>query len=72
MALTLILTNWGSEDRKVMVYLEAVGVRVWVSRVVPEEGERMVMVRDWLVGIELSPSREERVMVLGYLVDTGY
>jgi hypothetical protein len=67
-----MLTNWGSEDRKVTVYLPAWGVKLdWVSRVVPEEGERIVTVRAWLAGITASPSKEDRVIVLGYLVATA-
>ena len=57
-------TSWGSEDRKLMVYLPEVGVRLaWVSRIV--EPERMVTVIGWLLGIEDSPSREVNWIDLG-------
>lgn len=70
MALILMLTNWGSEDRKVTVYcLEALGVRLlWVSRVVPDDGDKTVAVMVILLGMAAIPSKEVRVISLGYLV----
>ena len=50
-----------------MVYcLLALGVRFWVSKTV--EPERMVTVMLWLLGMAERPSREVKVIVLGYLV----
>src|SRR5579862_9412729 len=64
-----MFTIWGSEDRKVMVYFPAVAARLlWVSRVVPEEGDRTVAVMVVPAGIVDIPSREVKVTVLGYLV----
>ena len=68
LAFMRILTNWGSEDRKVTVYLPADGVRVWVSRVEPLAGETTVAVICSLAGIVDRPSREVKLIVLGYLV----
>ena len=63
-----MFTNRGSEDRKVMVYFPAVGVRFWVSKTV--DPESMVTVRLWLLEIAANPSKEVRVIVLGNLVAT--
>ena len=65
-----MLTNWGSEDRKVTVYcLLLFGVRLlWVSKT--EAPERIVTVMGWFAGIVDIPSKEVRVIVLGNLVAT--
>src|SRR5438105_3237229 len=64
-----MLTSWGSELRKLTVYLPATGAKlVWVSKIEPEEGDRMVTVIVWLLGIVNIPSKEVKLTVLGNLV----
>ena len=64
-------TNWGSVERKVIVYcLEELGRRLtWVSKTV--DPERITAVMAWLLGIVANPSKDVRVINLGNLVAIG-